>query len=127
MRPLADYTRALLKTRLTPYLCYKVKEEEAAAPVDIERESTGPATVLSFWGFVGRSSSAARSGSDRLMTGESSFKRGGPSIEIHPRHSSSPDGDGFIVKAFPNPDRKGPRPRPHTYTQTAFFEICSDA
>ena len=124
MRPLADYTCALLKTRLTPDLCCKVKEEVAAPEGG---ESTGPATVLSFWGFIGRSSSAARSGSGRLMTGESSFKRGGPSIEIHPRHSSSPDGDGFIVKAFPNPDRKAPRPRPHTYTQTAFFEICSDA
>jgi len=53
MRPLSDYTRTLLNTRLAPYLCYKVKEEEAAAPADIERESTGPATVLSFWGFVG--------------------------------------------------------------------------
>jgi len=46
-------THGITKVRLARYLHYKVKEAEAVAPVDIEGESTAPATVLSFWGFVG--------------------------------------------------------------------------
>ena len=51
MRPLADYTCALLKTRLTPYLCCKVKEEEVAAPVGggIDRPSDGPFVLGIHW------------------------------------------------------------------------------